>query len=76
MLRPSPNHGTQRLPNDDDDDEYLVRRIYNNGEIYVMTLSIHIEGTIIKTNTQDGNLLGQGFSGRGIRMRRPVCIKT
>ena len=21
MLRPSPNHGTQRLPNDDDDDE-------------------------------------------------------
>ena len=22
MLRPSPNHGTQRLPNDDDDDEY------------------------------------------------------
>ena len=20
MLRPSPNHGTQRLPNDDDDD--------------------------------------------------------
>ena len=33
MLRPSPNHGTQRLPNDDDDveciylSEYLVRRI-------------------------------------------------
>ena len=23
MLRPSPNHGTQRLPNDDDD-EYLI----------------------------------------------------
>ena len=22
MLRPSPNHGTQRLPNDDDDDEH------------------------------------------------------
>ena len=22
MLRPSPNHGTQRLPNDDDDDAY------------------------------------------------------
>ena len=21
MLRPLPNHGTQRLPNDDDDDE-------------------------------------------------------
>ena len=23
MLRPSPNHGTQRLPNDDDDDDEL-----------------------------------------------------
>ena len=23
MLRPSPNHGTQRLPNDDDDDVML-----------------------------------------------------
>ena len=23
MLRPSPNHGTQRLPNDDDDDDVL-----------------------------------------------------
>ena len=22
MLRPSPNHGTQRLPNDDDDDDF------------------------------------------------------
>ena len=22
MLTPSPNHGTQRLPNDDDDDDY------------------------------------------------------
>ena len=21
MMRPSPNHGTQRLPNDDDDDD-------------------------------------------------------
>ena len=24
MLRPSPNHGTQRLPNDDDDEEALL----------------------------------------------------
>ena len=23
MLRPSPNHGTQRLPNDDDDEELV-----------------------------------------------------
>ena len=26
MLRPSPNHGTQRLPNDDDDDERFAPR--------------------------------------------------
>ena len=26
MLRPSPNHGTQRLPNDDDDDSSSVVR--------------------------------------------------
>ena len=25
MLMPSPNHGTQRLPNDDDDDNNIVR---------------------------------------------------
>ena len=24
MLRPSPNHGTQRLPNDDDDDLFVT----------------------------------------------------
>ena len=24
MLRPSPNHGTQRLPNDDDDDDFQM----------------------------------------------------
>ena len=24
MLRPSPNHGTQRLPNDDDDEQLLI----------------------------------------------------
>ena len=24
MLRPSPNHGTQRLPNDDDDDYFKM----------------------------------------------------
>ena len=30
MLRPSPNHGTQRLPNDDDDDvALLVDFVYN-----------------------------------------------
>ena len=30
MLRPSPNHGTQRLPNDDDDDDNLTSGILFN----------------------------------------------
>ena len=28
MLRPSPNHGTQRLPNDDDDDDVDISRCH------------------------------------------------
>ena len=28
MLRPSPNHGTQRLPNDDDDDKHHCQKNY------------------------------------------------
>ena len=32
MLRPSPNHGTQRLPNDDDDDDdKKIRETHTNG---------------------------------------------
>ena len=32
MLRPSPNHGTQRLPNDDDDDDdYLITLVVVHG---------------------------------------------
>ena len=27
MLRPSPNHGTQRLPNDDDDDDISIQLV-------------------------------------------------
>ena len=26
MLRPSPNHGTQRLPNDDDEDRHFLKK--------------------------------------------------
>ena len=34
MLRPSPNHGTQRLPNDDDDIIFIIQ-----DDIYNTTLS-------------------------------------
>ena len=30
MLRPSPNHGTQRLPKDDDDDESTTNQLWSN----------------------------------------------
>ena len=32
MLRPSPNHGTQRLPNDDDDD--LLLELMHGTDLY------------------------------------------
>ena len=35
MLRPSPNHGTQRLPNDDDDDDDDILYFYVYGPTYV-----------------------------------------
>ena len=31
MLRPSPNHGTQRLHNDDDDDDNRWKRVLHVG---------------------------------------------
>ena len=40
MLRPSPNHGTQRLPNDDDDDENYV--LNNHGKLYIASQYIYI----------------------------------
>ena len=35
MLRPSPNHGTQRLPNDDDDDDVgFIFYSFEPGHVY------------------------------------------
>ena len=56
MLRPSPNHGTQRLPNDDDDDPfnqnllsdifvYLFHRTY----IVHMNINCYIICNVIAT---------------------------
>ena len=42
MLRPSPNHGTQRLPNDDDDDDYYVIGIVMNLGYWILLLSVHL----------------------------------
>ena len=41
MLRPSPNHGTQRLPNDDDDEE-PNRLLTNNAHIHLEVECKHI----------------------------------
>ena len=38
MLRPSPNHGTQRLPNDDDDDVLCLANKYRHVMKYLRLL--------------------------------------
>ena len=43
MLRPSPNHGTQRLPNDDDDDD-VIPVIPVQRQCLVMSLVVGIQG--------------------------------
>ena len=52
MLRPAPNHGTLRLPNDDDDDEiahilkcffiYIINMFYSHLHLIVRTYYTHI----------------------------------
>ena len=50
MLRPSPNHGTQRLPNDDDDDPNTISK-----------LSAKYQFCAIRTaDTRDGKLTTRG----------------
>ena len=47
MLRPSPNHGTQRLPNDDDDDDVtrlVVVDLFNIKMCSVYTYHVHTKG--------------------------------
>ena len=51
MLRPSPNHGTQLLPNDDDDDDFVnvvslryIGMIYISvGEMCFIPMNLHNE---------------------------------
>ena len=47
MLRPSPNHGTQRLPNDDDDDDTRIHRKYSHFQQPVLNQSLKWEATCI-----------------------------
>ena len=39
MLRPSPNHGTQRLPNDDDDDDESYQFAFSHDLLSMMVKS-------------------------------------
>ena len=38
MLRPSPNHGTQRLPNDDDDDDTKIAIFININKLNIFDI--------------------------------------
>ena len=50
MLRPSPNHGTQRLPNDDDDDDILqLSTTFNYNIILMLTYTLN-DSTICLKN--------------------------
>ena len=66
MLRPSPNHGTQRLPNDDGDfpsNHYPAYTIFGQTIHQPYILNIHILTTkvnvqkCVKLNAQNTNLL-------------------
>ena len=41
MLRPSPNHGTQRLPNDDDDDVHISDTDHQNSMTEINSFDIY-----------------------------------
>ena len=60
MLRPSPNHGTQRLPNDDDDDWHNVHVICVSG-LYVR---VRRQGNVPRHGPQDR--AARPHSNRGV----------
>ena len=47
MLRPSPNHGTQRLPNDDDDDSGILPSFLNTWPYHLNHLFLRMVIIII-----------------------------
>ena len=56
MLRPSPNHGTQRLPNDDDDDDPNTstgKALWNHGTNYQRRWCVprHVQVSAITTSS-------------------------
>ena len=42
MLRPSPNHGTQRLPNDDDDHVCMYSSVCMCVHVYVLYVCMYV----------------------------------
>ena len=60
MLRPSPNHGTQRLPNDDDDDLhdiYLVCACALKIIVIILRYFHMQQHCMIITNQLDNNIM-------------------
>ena len=53
MLRPSPNHGTQRLPNDDDDDAAIGSWLPSKNSTH-QTIRAHMEKAHGEGITSDG----------------------
>ena len=59
MLRPSPNHGTQRLPNDDDDDKMDSKVGYEMRLIVVEEIRGRCASFVILTATVSEIFVGQ-----------------
>ena len=47
MLRPLPNHGTQQLPNDDDDDIYIYVNMH--ACMHAFAVSMHVNRVYVNT---------------------------
>ena len=81
MLRPSPNHGTQRLPNDDDDDSLYAFINVDNCErpltdvVYPSYIScvtlIYSSPTFFFLSAHHMLALGHMFFSRSTKM---ICI--
>ena len=71
MPRPSPNHGTQRLPNDDDDDE--LRKTTTVRTQFVCT---HAEGVCLKMEdlSLSISLLFRNFDMQTLKL--PICVHS
>ena len=72
MLRPSPNHGTLRLPNDDDDEITLTKHRILRGSYLPWCIRINL----FRMSSNDGRSSGSCSQHRVIRFTTPDSSLT